>query len=44
LKEQYPYKTLSYDAAKKAVLDKLVARANAIANEIGEVSPFKVKL
>jgi hypothetical protein len=25
LKEQYPYKALSYDAAKKALLDKLIA-------------------
>jgi hypothetical protein len=44
LKEQYPYKAISYDAAKKALLDKLIARANAIANELGVVSPFKVKM
>jgi hypothetical protein len=44
LKEQYPYKAISYDAAKKALLDKLITRANAIANELGVVSPFKVKM
>jgi hypothetical protein len=44
LKERYPYKAVSYDAAKKALLDKLVARANAIANELGVKSPFKVKI
>jgi hypothetical protein len=44
LKEHYPYKAVSYDAAKKAVMDKLIARANAIANEIGVQPPFKVKI
>jgi hypothetical protein len=44
LKEQYPYKAVSYDAAKRAVLDKLISRANAIANELGVQSPFKVKI
>jgi hypothetical protein len=44
LKEQYPYKAVSYDAAKKALLDKLISRANAIANELGVKSPFKVKM
>jgi hypothetical protein len=44
LKEQYPYKTMTYDAAKKAYLDKLINRANTIANELGIESPFKVKV
>jgi hypothetical protein len=43
LKEQYPYKSISYDAAKKALLDKLIVRANAIANELGVKPPFKAK-
>jgi hypothetical protein len=44
LKEKYRYKALSYDAAKKALLDKLITRANTIANELGVKSPFKVKI
>jgi hypothetical protein len=43
LKEQYPYKALSYDAARKDLMDKLFHRANVIVNELGIVPKFKVK-
>jgi hypothetical protein len=41
LKQEYKYK-LRYDEAKKATLDRLMRRANAIANELGIQVPFKV--
>jgi hypothetical protein len=43
LREQYPYKALSYDDAKKTLLNKLLARITDISKELG-FEPFKPKI
>jgi hypothetical protein len=42
LRENYKYKTMSYDDARHAVLNKLIKRMNAISAEIG-LPPFTPK-
>jgi predicted nuclease with TOPRIM domain len=42
LKEEYSYTTIPFEQARKAELDRILTRANKIANELGVQVKFKV--